>query len=223
MGVKFCLGGRGADIEFITMKYLIIVSLLAIVAAEPEAELLNLEPHSTHGFVRYPNGALVPEDTASVKAAKTLHHTAKTTAKFNGYSAPPYPYLLKVLTPKKIEEPTVSETEKIIAAPIFNQFGIINPLIYTHNNVPAVVGVERTPLVNAPVVSPVPVVHTPVFKTVPAVYTSTLTHVPTVGRWYGKRSAEADAYYRGYYGYGGYGGYRGYRGYYGGHRGYYWG
>merc|ERR1712038_1151207 len=144
MGGKFCLGGRGADIEFITMKYLIIVSILAIVTAEPEAELLNLEPHSTHGFVRYPNGALVPEDTASVKAAKTLHHTAKTTAKFNGYSVP-YPYLLKVLTPKKIEEPTtVSETEKIIAAaPIFNQFGIVNPLIYIHNNVPAVVGVER--------------------------------------------------------------------------------
>merc|ERR1712141_676486 len=221
MGVKFCLGGRGADIEFITMKYLIIVSILAIVAAEPEAELLNLGPHSTHGFVRYPNGAMVPEDTASVKAAKTLHHTSKTTAKFNGYSAP-YPYLLKVLAPKKIEEPT--ETEKIIATPIFNQFGIVNPLIYTHNNVPAVVGVERTPLVNAPVVSPVPVVHTPVFKTVPAVYTSTLTHVPTVGRWYGKRSANADAeanaYYRGYYGWGGY---RGYRGYYGGYRGYYWG
>ena len=50
------------------------------------------------------------------------------------------------------------------------------------------------------------------------------------GRWYGKRSAdaepeadadaEADAYYRGYYGWGGY---RGYRGYYGGYRGYYWG
>merc|ERR1712083_206484 len=197
----------------------IIDSFLAIVAAEPETELQNLGPHSTHGFVRYPNGALVPEDTASVKAAKTLHHTAKTTAKFNGYSAAPYPYLLKVLAPKKIEEPT--ETEKIIATPIFNQFGIVNPLIYTHNNVPAVVGVERTPLVNAPVVSPVPVVHTPVFKTVPAVYTSTLTHnVPTVGRWYGKRSAEANAYYRGYYGSGGY---RGYRGYYGGYRGYYWG
>ena len=33
--------------------------------------------HMTNGFVRYPNGAVVPQDTASVQAAKGLHLSAK--------------------------------------------------------------------------------------------------------------------------------------------------
>merc|ERR1711935_181489 len=43
------------------------------VVAEPEAE----PQHHTAGFVAYTNGALVPEDTDSVKAAKIQHLTAK--------------------------------------------------------------------------------------------------------------------------------------------------
>jgi len=56
------------------MKFLILASLFVLsVVAEPEAE----PQHHTAGFVAYTNGALVPEDTDSVKAAKIQHLTAK--------------------------------------------------------------------------------------------------------------------------------------------------
>jgi len=56
------------------MKFLILASLFVLsVVAEPEAE----PQHHTAGFTAYTNGALVPEDTDSVKAAKIQHLTAK--------------------------------------------------------------------------------------------------------------------------------------------------
>jgi hypothetical protein len=73
------------------MKFLIIASLFVLsVVAEPEAEAQWQGPymvpeakaqhgltHKTSGFVRYTNGAITPEDTESVKAAKIQHHTLK--------------------------------------------------------------------------------------------------------------------------------------------------
>merc|ERR1711956_205029 len=49
------------------------------VVADPEAEAIRpLDlTHKTSGFVRYTNGAITPEDTDSVKAAKIQHHTLK--------------------------------------------------------------------------------------------------------------------------------------------------
>merc|ERR1711992_235965 len=65
----------------LTMKFLIIASLVAFVAAEAESDPALLYhhggPHLTNGFVRYPNGAVVPQDTASVQVAKGLHLNAK--------------------------------------------------------------------------------------------------------------------------------------------------
>merc|ERR1712172_279886 len=62
------------------MKFLILASLFVLsVVADPEAGAqhgLDLT-HKTSGFVRYTNGAITPEDTASVKAAKIQHHTLK--------------------------------------------------------------------------------------------------------------------------------------------------
>merc|ERR1711971_1262773 len=62
------------------MKFLILASLFVLsVVADPEAEAqhgLDLT-HKTSGFVRYTNGAITPEDTDSVKAAKIQHHTLK--------------------------------------------------------------------------------------------------------------------------------------------------
>jgi len=56
------------------MKFLILASLFVLsVVAEPEAE----PQHHTAGFTAYTNGALVPQDTDSVKAAKIQHLTAK--------------------------------------------------------------------------------------------------------------------------------------------------
>merc|ERR1711992_183310 len=65
----------------LTMKFLIIASLVAFVAAEAESDPALLYhhggPHLTNGFVHYPNGAVVPQDTASVQVAKGLHLNAK--------------------------------------------------------------------------------------------------------------------------------------------------
>ena len=51
------------------------------MVADPEAEAEAIRPldltHKTSGFVRYTNGAITPEDTDSVKAAKIQHHTLK--------------------------------------------------------------------------------------------------------------------------------------------------
>merc|ERR1711936_12772 len=67
--------------RILTMKFLIIASLVAFVAAEAESDPALLYhhggPHLTNGFVHYPNGAVVPQDTASVQVAKGLHLNAK--------------------------------------------------------------------------------------------------------------------------------------------------
>ena len=56
----------------------ILASLFVLsVVADPEAEAQHDLTHKTSGFVRYTNGAITPEDTASVKAAKIQHHTLK--------------------------------------------------------------------------------------------------------------------------------------------------
>merc|ERR1711936_1326973 len=76
----------------LTMKFLIIASLVAFVAAEAESAPALLYhhggPHLTNGFVHYPNGAVVPQDTASVQVAKGLHLNAKALV-------PPYHFLPK--------------------------------------------------------------------------------------------------------------------------------
>jgi hypothetical protein len=54
------------------MKFIILASLFVLsVVAEPEAQ------HFTSGFVQHHNGAVVPQDTESVKIAKAQHASAK--------------------------------------------------------------------------------------------------------------------------------------------------
>merc|ERR1712083_1250469 len=78
------------------MKFLILASLFVLsVVADPEAEAQIGEPgldltHKTSGFVRYTNGAITPEDTDSVKAAKIQHHTLK--AALNDEKKTPFTY-----------------------------------------------------------------------------------------------------------------------------------
>merc|ERR1712083_684196 len=78
------------------MKFLILASLFVLsVVADPEAEAQIREPgldltHKTSGFVRYTNGAITPEDTDSVKAAKIQHHTLK--AALNDEKKTPFTY-----------------------------------------------------------------------------------------------------------------------------------
>jgi len=62
------------------MKFLIIGSLFVLsVSARPDAEpqFYRKGIDHTSGFVRYTNGAIVPDDTASVKAVKAEHLMAK--------------------------------------------------------------------------------------------------------------------------------------------------
>merc|ERR1712062_84685 len=99
----------------LTMKFLIIASLVAFVAAEAESDPALLYhhggPHLTNGFVRYPNGAVVPQDTASVQVAKGLHLNAKALVR-------PYPLLPKAVMPsvavpitKTITDDAVTKTD----------------------------------------------------------------------------------------------------------------
>jgi len=97
------------------MKFLIIASLVAFVAAEAESDPALLYhhggPHLTNGFVHYPNGAVVPQDTASVQVAKGLHLNAKALV-------PPYHFLPKAVVPsvtvpvtKTITDDAVTKTD----------------------------------------------------------------------------------------------------------------
>merc|ERR1712038_2027989 len=72
----------------ITMKMFLVLALVAAVCAEPEADpqlLLHtpyIKPvvdatHYTAGVQKFSNGAVVPEDTMSVKLAKAQHFQAK--------------------------------------------------------------------------------------------------------------------------------------------------
>merc|ERR1712117_363460 len=75
----------------ITMKMFLVLALVAAVCAEPEADpqLLLHTPyvkpvvpvvdatHYTTGVQKFSNGAVVPEDTMSVKLAKAQHFQAK--------------------------------------------------------------------------------------------------------------------------------------------------
>merc|ERR1712165_110105 len=72
----------------ITMKMFLVLALVAAFCAEPEADpqlLLHtpyIKPvvdatHYTAGVQKFSNGAVVPEDTMSVKLAKAQHFQAK--------------------------------------------------------------------------------------------------------------------------------------------------
>merc|ERR1712150_217511 len=100
--------------RILTMKFFIIASLVAFVAAEAESDPALVYTHHglthmTNGFVRYPNGAVVPQDTASVQAAKGLHLSAKALVH-------PYHLLPKIL-PKAVVPTDVDQvdtTQKVI-------------------------------------------------------------------------------------------------------------
>merc|ERR1712029_1216448 len=116
------------------MRFLVIASVLAFVAAEPET-FHHLGAHATAGYVKHMNGAVVPEDTASVKAAKGLHMAAKHNAALNGY-AMPYVYqpLVKPVAP--VVKPVEVEAPKVVSykAPVVTYTNPVAAPIttYTH-------------------------------------------------------------------------------------------
>merc|ERR1711963_148677 len=119
-----------------TMRFLVIASVLAFVAAEPES-FHHLGAHATAGYVKHMNGAVVPEDTASVKAAKGLHMAAKHNAALNGY-AMPYVYqpLVKPVAPvvKTVEAEADAESDAQLLytnAAYTTPYTYANPLVYS--------------------------------------------------------------------------------------------
>ena len=103
---------------------------MAFVAAEPET-FHHLGAHATAGYVKHMNGAVVPQDTASVKAAKGLHMAAKHNAALNGYAMPyvyqplvkpvaPVVKTVEVESPKVVsyKAPVVTYTKPVVTQPI---------------------------------------------------------------------------------------------------------
>merc|ERR1711976_334110 len=107
-----------------TMRFLVIASVLAFVAAEPES-FHHLGAHATAGYVKHMNGAVVPEDTASVKAAKGLHMAAKHNAFMNGYAMP--------YVPVQQVAPIVKTEPKVVSykAPEMKPITYTKPMVYT--------------------------------------------------------------------------------------------
>ena len=103
---------------------------MAFVAAEPES-FHHLGAHATAGYVKHMNGAVVPDDTVSVKAAKGLHMAAKHNAVMSGYAMPyvyqplvkpvaPVVKTVEVESPKVVsyKAPAVTYTKPVVTQPI---------------------------------------------------------------------------------------------------------
>merc|ERR1712241_198109 len=115
--------GKKYKTLFSTMKAFVAVAMAAAAQAAPEADpqLLLANPlvygtaHTqTMGMVHHANGAVVPDDTLSVKAAKVDHLNAKATAYLN--------------------KPIVPLVQTVAARPVVSYSGLYNPygLLNTH-------------------------------------------------------------------------------------------
>jgi len=230
------------------MKAFVAVALAAAAQAAPEADpqLLLAQPQvhvygnahaQTMGMVQHANGAVVPDDTLSVKAAKVDHLNAKATAYLNkplvtvaaqpliqtvgsmypAYSGLYHPYALNThLIKREAEAEAEADPQLLLNAPVTTYGGVHN-LAYNgvYNYVKPAVTYTTHPVVAKTVVK-TPVVAKSVVA--PAIYSGLYNYgVPAV-HYMGKREAEAEAdpalYYNHYgYGYPTYTGYTGYTGY----------
>merc|ERR1712012_161984 len=125
------LEGKKYKTIFSTMKAFVAVAMAAAAQAAPEADpqLLLANPvvygtaHTqTMGMVHHANGAVVPDDTLSVKAAKVDHLNAKATA-----------YLNKPIVPV-VQTVAAKPVVQTIASPVVSYSGLYNPygLLNTH-------------------------------------------------------------------------------------------
>merc|ERR1712110_1357603 len=115
----------------IKMKFIILASLFVLsVVAEPEAQ------HFTAGFVQHVNGAVVPQDTDSVKVAKVQHLAAKNTAyltqgkPFYGH----FPVHVKTPVTYKVQTPVTYKVQTPAHTyPINPFYHVYQPHVYTHH------------------------------------------------------------------------------------------
>merc|ERR1711983_135678 len=143
---------------FSTMKAFVAVALAAAAQAAPEADpqLLLAQPQvhvygnahaQTMGMVQHANGAVVPDDTLSVKAAKVDHLNAKATAYLNkplvtvaaqplvqtvgsmypAYSGLYHPYALNThLIKREAEAEAEADPQLLLNAPVTTYGGVHN-------------------------------------------------------------------------------------------------
>merc|ERR1711997_155210 len=164
------------------MKFLILASLFVLsVVADPEAEAQRPSDytHKTSGFVRYTNGAITPEDTDSVKAAKIQHHTLK--AALNDNKNTPFTYAVNPF--HQVYQPQVYG--------LHQQQQFVRPSVYgLHGQhqifAPHVFGLHHQQQFVAPKVYGISQQHQQVYPGTNGPY-----RVPAV-RYLGKRDAEAE-------------------------------
>merc|ERR1712079_57809 len=240
MGLQFQLylrKARSTKTLFSTMKAFVAVAMAAAAQAAPEADpqllLANPAVHvygnahtQTMGMGQHANGAVVPDDTLSVKAAKVDHLSAKATAYLNkplvqavhtvahhpvytaGYSGLYNPYFFNQHLIKR-EAEAEADPQLLLNTPYTAYTTGVHNLAYNgvYNYVPTVAKtVVKTPVVAKSVVAPV----------YSGLYNTNLYNYGVYGA-HGlyKREAEAEAdpaFYYGNYGYT-YPAYTGYTGY----------
>merc|ERR1711962_1463358 len=114
-----------------TMKAFVAVALAAAAQAAPEADPQGLlaqplvygNAHTQiHSEVKHANGAVVPDDTLSVKVAKAQHLTAKANAYLNKplvYTAP----VVKTVATAPVVQQTLPLVHQTVASPIVSYTG----------------------------------------------------------------------------------------------------
>merc|ERR1711953_451692 len=136
MGTQFLLEGRSRNILSTTIMkaFIAIFALVAAALGEPEsdpqfmyAHHAAMPAHHTAGMVQYSSGAVVPDDTLSVKAAKVQHHNAKVFE----YAKKPYMHYAAPMVYTNPMVPTVAA----------------KPIVYTKPVVPAVHTYAAKPMV----------------------------------------------------------------------------
>jgi len=90
------VSGKATKPTFEMKAFVAVLAGIAAASAAPKADagLLLVDPHASTGeTVEYPNGAVVPDETNSVKLAKAAHLTVKAhTLPLYGYGVPHHGY-----------------------------------------------------------------------------------------------------------------------------------
>jgi len=125
------------------MKAFTTIALAAAASAAPEAHhhFLSQQPlvYSQGGMVHHSNGAVVPDDTFAVKAAKVDHLTAKAKT-----------YLSKPLV-GLVHSLAASPVAQTIASPVVSSYsGLYNPYMYNTHLIKREAEADSQMLLNTP-------------------------------------------------------------------------
>merc|ERR1712241_613839 len=161
-------GKKYKTLNFSTMKAFVAVAMAAAAQAAPEADpqLLLANPmvygtaHTqTLGMVHHANGAVVPDDTLSVEAAKVDHLSAKATAYLN--------------------KPLVQAVHTVAHHPVYTAgySGLYNPYFFNQHHIKREAEAEADPqlLLNTPYTAYTTGVHN-------LAYNGVYNYVPTVAK-----------------------------------------